>query len=113
MTMAVEYKSDGTVENDLELVAVDGQLLRDGSAGTWSIVKSDESQIVIETAESLADGSIASSQVTYRFGSQPDQFVVAVPVNEDLQACDAVLVFQRQTLPAANLAEIGQQTQAK
>jgi len=112
-TMAIEYKEDGSVENDLELVSVDGRLLRDGSIGTWRIVESVGDGLLIETEETLSDGTIATNQFDYKFAEDGTQFVLPVPVSEELQGCDATLVFKRQTLPVVNVADRDLQTQVK
>lgn len=111
--MAVEYKHDGTLENDLELMSIDGKVLRDGSTGFWRVVEPKVDGLVIETQETLSDGSIATSQSYLKFFAEGNRFVAAVPIGEDLQGCDAMLVFERQTLPDANLAEGNLETQNK
>ena len=111
-TMAIQYNEDGSVENDLEMVSVDGRLLRDGSTGTWNVVESRDDGLLIETKEILSDGTTATGRFDYQF-IEDGKFVVDVPVSEILQGCDATLVFQRQTLSPINVAEAVQQTQTK
>ena len=111
--MAIEFRADGTVENDLAIVSVDGQVLRDGSIGSWRVVENKDDGLVVETQERLTDGTTATDQVFYKFFDNGNRFAMAVPVNEDLQGCNAMLVFGRQAMPAANLADGGIDTQTK
>ncbi len=116
-TMAVEYREDGSVENDLELVSVDGRLLRDGSVGTWQIVESQGESLLIETVEQHSDGTTSTNRFDYKFVGDGSKFVMAVPVSEDLQDCDATLEFKRVDLMPVNapinVAEGDMQTQVK
>ena len=111
--MAVEYRHDGTLENDLEIVSIDGQILRDGSTGSWRVVEPRNDGLLIETQETLSDGSVATGQSYLKFFADRSRFVAAVPISEDLQGCDAMLVFERQTLRDTNLAEGNSDTQTK
>ncbi len=111
--MSVEYKRDGTLVNDLELISIDGQVLRDGSTGSWKVVESKDDGLVIETQETLSDGSVATGHSYLKFFANGSRFVAAVPVCDDLLGCDAMLVFDRQKLPDASLAEGDSNTQNK
>lgn len=113
MVMAMEFRIDGNVETGVEIVSTDGLLLRDSSAGKWKIIAADNNELIVEIQESLSDGSIAQDQKVYLFSEEGDQFAMAVPVGDELIGCDARLVFQRKTLPAANLAEGPSEMQAK
>lgn len=111
--MAIEYRSDGTLENDLAIVSIDGQILRDDSFGSWRVVESKDDGLVVETQEQLSDGTVATDQVFYKFFDGGNRFAMAVPVNEDLQGCDAMMVFERQAQPVTNVADGGTTTQTK
>jgi hypothetical protein len=111
--IAIEFRRDGTVENDMEIISVDGQVMRDGSQGSWKVIQSKSDGLVVETQERLTDGSIAADQVFYHFFEDGNRFALAVPVSEDLQGCNAMLVFERQILSSNNLADGGSGTQTK
>lgn len=111
--MAIEYRKDGTVENDLEIISVDGQLLRDGSVGNWNVVKQSANQVVVETQEQLSDGSTTTDQFVYHFFEDGSGFSLSVQTDDDLDGCDAMMVFERQMLPPTNVASGGSDTQTK
>ena len=103
--MAVEYKTDGTLENDLEMVSIDGQLMRDGSQGNWRVLESQVDGLVIETSETLPNGTIAKTESFLKFFANGTRFVTAVSLGSDLQDCDAMIVFEKQQLMGLNIAE--------
>jgi hypothetical protein len=111
--MAIEFRRDGSFENDLEMVAVDGQPLRDGTQGQWRMVESNGQAFVIETTETSTEGTTSTSQATYQLGQDVNEFSLSVPVTADLQGCDARLVFKRQLIPVADVAEGATGTQLK
>jgi len=70
--MAVEYRSDGTLENDLEMV------------------------------ESFL-----------KFFAEGNRFVTAVTLGQDLQGCDAMIVFEKQQLTGQNIADKNLETEKR
>ena len=111
--MAVEYKPDGTLENDLEMVSIDGQVMRDGSQGNWRILESRDDGLVIETSEALSDGTIAKSKSFLKFFADGKRFVTGVTLGPDLQDCDAMIVFEKQQLTGLNVAEQTSETERR
>ena len=105
--IAIEFRTDGTVENDLEMISEDGKVIQDGSRGSWKVIQSKSDGLVVETLERLTDGSLAADQVFYRFSEDRNRFTLVIPVTKDLQGCDARLVFERQILPSNHLADGG------
>jgi hypothetical protein len=103
--MAVEYKTDGTLENDLEMVSIDGQVMRDGSQGNWRVLESQVDGLVIETSETLPNGTIAKTESFLKFFANGNRFVTAVSLGPDLQDCDAMIVFEKQQLMGLNIAD--------
>lgn len=111
--MAVEYKADGTLENDLEMVSIDGQVMRDGSQGNWRVLESQVDGLVIETSETLPNGTIAKTESFLKFFANGNRFVTAVTLGPDLQDCDAMIVFEKQQLTGLNIAEQNTDTQKR
>ncbi len=111
--MAVEYKSDGTLKNDIEMVSIDGQVMRDGSQGNWRVLKSQVDGLVIETSETLPNGTIAKTESFLKFFANGNRFVTAVTLGPDLQDCDAMIVFEKQLLTGLNIAEQNTDTQKR
>lgn len=111
--MAVEYKPDGTLENDLEMVSMDGQVMRDGSRGNWRVLESRDSGLVIETSETLPDGNIAKTESFLKFFADGNRFVTAVTLGPDLRDCDAMIVFEKQQLTGLNVANQNLETESR
>ena len=111
--MAVEYKPDGTLENDLEMVSMDGQVMRDGSQGNWRVLESRDSGLVIETSETLPDGNIAKTESFLKFFADGNRFVTAVTLGPDLRDCDAMIVFEKQQLTGLNVANQNLETESR
>ncbi len=103
--MAIEFRADGTMENEIALTPVDGQPLRDGRVGTWKVIEQKADQIVIETAETMADGSVMTSQRLYEVSPDGSQVALRVPMNDELGACQPMILFSRQYLSDSNLAQ--------
>jgi len=111
--MAMDFRSDGTVENEIEIVSIDGQSLRDGSIGQWKVVESTTDGLMVETAEKLANGSIVTDKMFYRFFDDGNQVAISARVSEDLEGCDTMIVFERRTLLPTNVATGVSATQTK
>ena len=111
--IAIDFRKDGTVENEMEIVSTNGQVLRDGATGTWSVIESTSEGILVETVEKLSDGTTSKSQTRYRFLTNDNEFAMPVEVGQELAQFNARIVFQRQSLPATNIAENPSGTQTK
>ena len=110
--MAIDFRKDGSVENEIELVTTDGQTIREGSTGAWKVVEVKEGGLMVETQENLVDGTISTNRGFYQFDNN-DQFRLAVPVSPELEGCNAMMVFARKTLSPqpVNIAEAPNQTE--
>jgi hypothetical protein len=113
MVMAIEFRNDGTIQNGVEIVSTDGQILRDSAVGKWKIVSAENNDLVVETRETLSDGTIVTDQNIYTFLPEGDRFAMAVPVSGELQGCNPMMVFAKKSLADANLAEGISETQSK
>ena len=111
--MAIDFRSNGTVENEVEIQSVDGQTFSDHSVGSWKVVESRPEGLVVETNEKLPDGTLASSQLFYQFLGDKDHIAIAAPVGEELSECDSYIVFERRTIQPVNVAQGMSATQTK
>ncbi|MFK7769099.1 MAG: hypothetical protein AB8B55_17885 [Mariniblastus sp.] len=111
--MAIDFRQDGTVENDLEIVATNGQVLREGTLGTWAVLESTTDGVLVETSEKLADGTVSKSQKRYQFSTNSNEFAMPVEVDEELKPFNAQMIFQRQSPNPTNVAEGNFGTQTK
>lgn len=111
--MAMEFREDGTVENEVEIRSTDGKMLRDGSVASWRILESKPNGLLVQTQERIADGSVATDQLFYQFSGDRNRIAIQIPVSQELQGCDAMIVFERQTLPPTNVAAGAKETLTK
>ncbi|MDG1872555.1 MAG: hypothetical protein P8J27_01490 [Mariniblastus sp.] len=111
--MAMDFRSDGTVENEIEIISIDGQSLRDGSVGQWKVLDSTAEGLMVETEEQLDNGTVAKDKMFYRFFDNGNQVAIAARVSEDLAGCDTVIVFERRTPTPTNVAAGDAKTQTK
>lgn len=87
--------------------------MRDGSQGNWRVLKSQVDGLVIETSETLPNGTIAKTESFLKFFANGNRFVTAVTLGPDLQDCDAMTVFEKQLLTGLNIAEQNTDTQKR
>ena len=104
--MAIEFRKDGSIESEVEIVTVDGDTIRDTSTGAWQLVESVGDQVRLEMQENQSDGSITTDQKVYQF-VENNKFVLKVPVSDQLTRANARLIFVRQILPRNNVAQGG------
>ncbi len=104
--LAIDFRADGTLENDGEVTPVGGTPIRLGGNGTWRALESNENKLLIETTERLVDGTISTTKQLYRF--YPDGRQVALTVEMDeLDSCSPMIIFTRQHLSPTNVADQG------
>ena len=104
--MAIDFRQDGSLENEIEIIPPNGQPQREQGYGTWKIAQIADEGFVVEIAEEHADGSITKSQKIYRFYEDGDHFAVSIPLDNVLGECNPLIVFERQNLsPKDVLAE--------
>ena len=110
--MAIEFRPNGSLENDVEITAPDGQTIREGGQGTWKIVQVDGESFVVEIAERQGDGSMTSSQKVYKFYEDGDHFAVSIPLDNILGQCNPLLIFERKIL-SDQVAEVPAQSESR
>ena len=113
--MAIEFRHDGTLENEIEITPPGEQPISATGFGTWHIVDADDRGIVVEIAEHNRDGSITTSRKTYQFYEDGDHFAVSIPLESVLAECNPLIIFERQYLdqPQGSLAEANGETVTK
>ena len=96
--MAIDFRPDGSLENEIEIVPPSGQPQREQGLGSWRIAQIAEDGFVVEIAEKHIDGSVTKSQKVYRFYDDGDHFAVSIPLDGVLGECNPLIVFERQSL---------------
>jgi len=104
MVMAMEFREDGTVENEVEILSPEGKMVRGGSVAGWLVMETSPHALMVQVQERLQDGTIASDKMYYQFSADRNQIAIHAPVAEELQGCDAMILFNRQSLPPTNVA---------
>ncbi len=114
--MAIDFRPNGTLENQIEISAPGVEPISQVGEGTWRIVGVDGESLVVEIAESNPDGSKTMSRKAYRFSDGGERFAVSIPLEDVLGECNPMIVFERQYLdehPQDSFAEVPGDTQTK
>ena len=104
IVMAMEFRDNGTVENEVEILSPEGETVRGGSVAQWQVMESKPHGLLVQVQENLPDGNVATGQMYYQFSADRNRIAIKAPVTEELQGCDAMIVFTRHSLPPTNVA---------
>ena len=99
--MAIEFNENGQMINEVEITPHGMQTLIDSSAGSWKVVEADAERMIIETQTESPDGTMASDQKVYKFYEDGDHFAVLVPLQNELDECAPLIIFERQNMDEA------------
>ena len=102
--MAMEFHENGIVENEVEVLTTQGKTLRDGSRAIWRVLESKPNGLLVQTQEQGPNGTVATDEMFFQFSGDRNQMAVKIPVGAALHDCDAMIIFERQTLPPTNVA---------
>jgi len=102
--MAMDIRKDGTIESEVEMKPMGDRPIRDSTVGQWRATQVDNDQLAVELAELAEDNSTVITKRSFRFYPDRNAFVMSVPIPTELQGCEAVMIFERQS-PVANVAE--------
>ena len=95
MLVGADFGTDGNFTLDAEITPAGGQPARDQSMGKWEISSSLDEMVMVKSTDPLEDGSAEETFKQYNFIDN-DHFYWIPTLSEDLQACDAMIVFERQ-----------------
>ena len=102
--MAMDIRKDGTIESEVEMKPMGERPFRESTVGQWRATQIDSDQLKVELAELAADNSTVLTQRNFRFYPDRNAFVMSLPIPTELQGCEAVMIFERQS-PVANVAK--------
>ena len=108
--MALDIRQDGTIESEIEMQPMGEGPIREGTTGQWRATQVDHDQLSVELAELAADDSTVTTERDFRFYPDRNAFVMSVPIPPELQGCEAVMFFERQS-PVANVARQSENAQ--
>jgi hypothetical protein len=113
--MAIDFKPNGTLENQIEIAPPGVDPISQQGEGTWRIIEVREDGVVVEIAELNPDGSKTMSRKAYRFYDDGEHFAVSIPLEDVLGECNPMIVFERQHLdePQGTIAAAPGDTQTK
>jgi hypothetical protein len=111
--MAIEFRPDGGMENEIGISPPGGQLIRETRKGTWQIVEKNGNQFVVETTEKLPTGESEVSQRLYEISDDGNQIALMVPLNDELGQCEPFILMSRFLLNDENLAQSPSDTLVK
>ena len=111
--MAIEFSPNGQMMNEVEITPHGMQTIIDGSTGTWQVVEADGERMIIETQTETAEGTMESDRKVYKFYQDGDHFAVMVPLQNELDECGPLVIFERQNMDAEVLAEVPSTNQTK
>lgn len=101
--VAFNLKSDGTLEQELELVSADGNVQQGSSQGKWRVIDQEGDKVMIEIVETYEDGATSKYERLFQFFPDGNRFAMPIPVEESLAACNPLIVFSRQADLGENL----------
>lgn len=102
--MAMDVRNDGTIESDIEMQPLGEPAIRDNTVGQWRATQIDDDQLAVELAELAADDSTVITKRSFRFYPDRNAFVMSVPIPTELEGCQAMMIFERQSA-VANVAQ--------
>lgn len=111
--MAMEFHENGTVDNEVEVISTQGKFLREGSSAVWKVLETKPHALLVQIQEKLPNGTVATERMFFQFSADRNKMAVGVPVGPDLQGCDAMIVFERKSLPPTNVAAAPSSTISK
>ena len=104
IAMAMEFHANGTLNNEVEVLSAEGKLLHEGSRAVWRVVEAKPNGLMVQIQERRTDGRVATNQMFYQFSGDRNQMAIKTKVGQQLQDCDAMILFERKTLPPTNVA---------
>jgi hypothetical protein len=102
--VAIEFRAEGAWEMDIEMKAVDGEILRDATVGSWRVVDQSENVVLVETTEPQPDGTTTQQRWHCEFVGDFDHLAIPTPLNSALVDCKPAFAFER--LDAKSMTEL-------
>lgn len=103
--MAIDFRADGTMENEGEVTPHGQRPVRLGGQGTWRVIEAQEDRMIVETVEQLPDGSTNAVRQAYRFYPDGKKVAMMISMKDELDTCNPMIIFTRQFLQPTNVAQ--------
>ena len=92
MRIGFAFNDDASYQQDIAIVATNGQQIRGETTGTWKVVHEDGTMLTIEQHDSQSE---TADQEIYEF-VDADHFAMVPPVAEELLDFNPIVYFERQ-----------------
>ncbi len=104
LVVAVEYKANGTMESDVEMLSTGGEVVREVVVGTWRVVETKGLKLIVEIQERVPDKTPEPVRKFFQFYEGGDNLATPIETAAELTELNPLIVFER--LPAAVVAEM-------
>lgn len=104
LVVAVEYKANGTMESDVEMLSTNGEVVREVVVGTWRVVETKGLKLIVEIQERVPDKTPEPVRKFFQFYEGGDHLATPIETAPELAELNPLIVFER--LPAAVVAEM-------
>jgi hypothetical protein len=104
LVVAVEYKANGTMESDVEMLGTNGEVVREVVAGTWRVVEAKGLKLIVEVQERVADKTPEPVRKFFQFYEGGDNLATPIETAPELADLNPLIVFER--LPAEVVAQM-------
>jgi hypothetical protein len=95
VSIAMEFRSDSTMEIEIEILPVDSPPIRESTMGTWKVVSCDATSISVRCTESLDEGRIEEQVLRYEVSADKNLLTTEAPVGEELRSFRPRFEFER------------------
>ncbi len=95
IAIGLEFRSDATMEVEIEILPPNSEPIRESSVTNWKIVSSDASSITILCSEKLDDGQLEEQTLRYEISSDRNHLTTIAPIGPELQSFQPRFEFER------------------
>lgn len=95
VSIAMEFRSDSTMEIEIEILPADSPGIRESTLGTWTVVSYDATSVSVRCTENLDDGQVEEQVLRYEISVDKNMLTTEAPVGKELQAFRPRFEFKR------------------
>ncbi len=108
--MAIQFSPSGEIETAIEMQPIGSQKIAGESFGTWKVIEANDGQVTVETTSTDETGTVLTSQIAFAVSLDGDRLVLQPQVSSALAGCEALIYLDRQSIPAASVAQVPEGT---
>jgi hypothetical protein len=95
VSIAMEFRSDSTMEIEIEIMPAHGAPIRESTLGTWQVVSCDATSISVRCSENLEDGRVEEQTLKYEISADKNVLTTEAPVSDELRQFHPRFEFER------------------